>query len=326
MKTLNFKLNIVTPMFLGGVDKLTAETRPPSLKGILRYWYRILVANRYDYDWRDYRKWKGLWEEVRKDESKLFGSQEVASRVRIRIDRMKRRLSHDDAWISRLGKFLSYIGYGPILYVNPNNPKYKYVSHLYKRKGFGPVRGYFLPGQSFLVRFQLENRAFEKELVGLLWFVSMFGSLGARSRKGLGSFYLQPLDSYHGFSSWEFDEKTFSKDMNRAMNMLGIEKVKNLTVHFVEGMDIFRFNDAYRSFMQERNITDRNYFGLPRRNKLRRASPVHFKHVSKGLLIIRKLEPFMDPKTNVKYNPNTLEMFMDKLKERYRISTMYPEA
>ena len=40
---LTVRLSAVTPLFLGGADpKHRAELRPPSIKGLLRYWYRAL--------------------------------------------------------------------------------------------------------------------------------------------------------------------------------------------------------------------------------------------------------------------------------------------
>ena len=47
MDFLNITLNTVTPVFIGGADpNLFSEFRPPSVKGILRFWYRT-VDSRY---------------------------------------------------------------------------------------------------------------------------------------------------------------------------------------------------------------------------------------------------------------------------------------
>ncbi|MCW3488688.1 type III-B CRISPR module RAMP protein Cmr1 [Dethiobacter alkaliphilus] len=40
----SFKCKVITPMFLTGVDGRTPEMRPPSLKGVLRYWWRAVKA------------------------------------------------------------------------------------------------------------------------------------------------------------------------------------------------------------------------------------------------------------------------------------------
>lgn len=48
MKTLQATFKIVTPMFLGGADRNEpAELREPSIKGILRFWWRALNWGRF---------------------------------------------------------------------------------------------------------------------------------------------------------------------------------------------------------------------------------------------------------------------------------------
>ena len=333
-------------MFLGGVDQLVAETRPASLKGILRYWYRILITNKYasqyelkgSQDWMDYKKWanKNLWQKVYEDEGELFGTQDKAGKVWIRMGKITRKLSASEVrkWLGSLGRELSYIGYGPILYVNPNNPKYRNLSGLYGRsRGFGPVRGYFSPDIRFTepltvvrewsVDFLIKDETIRDRIMGLLWFVSMFGSLGSRSRKGWGSFYLDPIDEKYGFKSWSYsDPQTFKGDFQRASDLLGIS-ISNLEIYYVKNiLDLTDLNEKYRRYMypysnprRPRPLDERNYFGLPRKNikKIRRASPVHFKPLDKGLLIIRKLEPFIDPSQRVPLNPNAFNLFLNSL-------------
>lgn len=46
MKTLSASFEIVTPMFIGGSDQQTAQLRPSSLKGALRFWWRALNWSR----------------------------------------------------------------------------------------------------------------------------------------------------------------------------------------------------------------------------------------------------------------------------------------
>ncbi|MFQ3675622.1 MAG: type III-B CRISPR module RAMP protein Cmr1 [Endomicrobiia bacterium] len=42
MKTVKFECEVITPMFLCGADGRTAELRPPSIKGLMRFWWRAL--------------------------------------------------------------------------------------------------------------------------------------------------------------------------------------------------------------------------------------------------------------------------------------------
>ena len=59
------KYKIVTPLFMSGANQEEAELRPPSFKGVLRYWYRAIVLSEY----KD-------WKKVQEAEEKLFGSSE----------------------------------------------------------------------------------------------------------------------------------------------------------------------------------------------------------------------------------------------------------
>ncbi len=374
MKKLRFKLKLITPMFLGGAEPFTAETRPASLKGVMRYWYRILMANKHapsygidsSKDWMNYKNWSNekLWQKVYEDESELFGTQNRAGKVWIRMEKIKRDLlknnkeeeagkgrirmekrSEDlsesevkvekwlEKWLDDYGEKLYYIGYGPVLFVNPKNDRYKDLRKLYRnRKGFGPVRGYFSPDDKFAeklvkewdVEFILRDDRYEDRLIGLLWFVSMFGSLGSRSRKGWGSFHLEPDDEKnekkYDFGGWEYkDQKQFEEDFDRAVRKLGIDNVYNLEVYMISRIrDIFAFNKVYKEFMHSKPLKVRNYFGLPRgRYSMRRASPVHFKLTRKGLLIIRKLEPFYE--NNRVVDMGAFKQFLNSLNSRIKL-------
>ncbi len=40
MKSIKFTLETITPLFLAGADGQTPELRPPSIKGMMRFWWR----------------------------------------------------------------------------------------------------------------------------------------------------------------------------------------------------------------------------------------------------------------------------------------------
>ncbi len=42
MKTIEFECETITPMFLAGADGKTPELRPPSIKGLMRFWWRAI--------------------------------------------------------------------------------------------------------------------------------------------------------------------------------------------------------------------------------------------------------------------------------------------
>lgn len=60
-KKINFEIETITPMFLAGADGKTAELRPPSIKGMMRFWWRALNGHLSRKD-------------LKEAEAKIFGS------------------------------------------------------------------------------------------------------------------------------------------------------------------------------------------------------------------------------------------------------------
>ena len=72
MKNIVFTCETITPLFMFGADGVTPELRAPSIKGILRFWWRAMNAH-LDL------------ETLKKTESDIFGSTAQKSRFSIRI-------------------------------------------------------------------------------------------------------------------------------------------------------------------------------------------------------------------------------------------------
>jgi len=60
MNSITFDCEIITPMFLAGADGKTPELRPPSIKGIMRFWWRAINGEDI--------------EKLGMEEGKIFGS------------------------------------------------------------------------------------------------------------------------------------------------------------------------------------------------------------------------------------------------------------
>lgn len=68
-------LETITPLFMAGADRKTPELRPPSFKGMMRFWWRAMRAE------NDIKR-------LAKDEAKIFGGTgkgEGKSKIQIRI-------------------------------------------------------------------------------------------------------------------------------------------------------------------------------------------------------------------------------------------------
>lgn len=72
MKQIVFECESITPMFMYGADGKTAELRPASIKGVMRFWWRAMNGNL-------------PLDELKKQEGEIFGSMEKKSSFSIKI-------------------------------------------------------------------------------------------------------------------------------------------------------------------------------------------------------------------------------------------------
>jgi CRISPR-associated protein Cmr1 len=162
MKKVSVTLETITPLFLSGNDQTTVELRAASIRGQLRYWYRILLGGTLT---GYYPQPERLGDEIHKREAEIFGTTDRGSRVLVRVRGLP---SHRETGFSFSGKFIRYLGYG-----------------LENRKAFPP-------GQKFDLEISLWKSAneFESVIAATSWATLCLGNLGARSRRGFGSLTL----------------------------------------------------------------------------------------------------------------------------------------
>ncbi len=136
-----------------------AEIRAPSIKGLLRWWFRTLGG---DFEW----------------EKRLFGSQDNRSSFVIRV---KGSPSIIGVGRQEFSNEQAYLGYGPIGYNK-------------RTKNFVNSRPFLTGKFSLEIAF---SRLSDKDLKALLlslWSLSVFGGMGSRSRRGWGSVSIEPPD------------------------------------------------------------------------------------------------------------------------------------
>ncbi len=154
-------MQVVTPLFLAGADQRLAELRPPSVRGVLRFWFRALTGPLLGYEPRA----------LQRAEAMLFGDTKQASPWILRIY----PLSMKPESAGRFPRSVAYLGYGPII-----NDRAQ--------------REFFPPGSSCLlsVMWSKKDPHLARLLEATLWLWGQLGGLGARVRRGFGSVYLEP--------------------------------------------------------------------------------------------------------------------------------------
>ena len=159
MKTEMYDLEFITPAFLCGADQSKAELRAASIRGALRWWFRILGG-------------------TPDEETQVFGGVQggaVKSRVQVRCT-----LMHEVHKVFDEPKPMSDRGY-----------LYYFATVSGERKGVRiEPNAYFAAGTTFTV--QIRDCGIPEELAELFWcaveaFVRL-GALGLRATRGCGTF------------------------------------------------------------------------------------------------------------------------------------------
>lgn len=188
MKRLEFELETVTPLFMAGADGKTLELRPPSIKGLMRFWWRAQY-------WGSHAGTKMLTSaKIEEKEGKIFGTasgnaQKSAFSIRLQLDENIKpsRTSfppHPIQVISSRGRFavniLDYLAYG--------------VTEYQRGQGTVVVRDYLPPGKRFKIFLNISHHESDPKIVENVvksfYLFSVFGGLGAKSRNGFGGVHI----------------------------------------------------------------------------------------------------------------------------------------
>lgn len=174
---------INTPMFLGSADNESAEIRPPSFKGIIRFWFRALALAEFN----------GDKDEVERLEGIVFGSTKGSNAQKalysLKVDRKNLKGKGKDIEESRQG--IVYLGYGLIGYDKKSRCN-KYIRDYIESNNSIKV----VLMSNIGIESRLEERDIElgaELLINSLKCLGIFGGLGSRARRGFGSLTLLDL-------------------------------------------------------------------------------------------------------------------------------------
>ncbi|MCF2138516.1 MAG: type III-B CRISPR module RAMP protein Cmr1 [Candidatus Lokiarchaeota archaeon] len=180
MKKSIFECEVVTPMFLMGANKeKNVELRAPSFKGAMRFWWRAINSKENN-------------NKLNEEESKIFG----ASSEKIGKSKFILRVEHSK--IMHGNTLWDEIPFDTkILAKNKENkqPKeeYKGLSYLLYSVHRISDYPYIKPGTSFKIVLSSNYSNALKEASWSLLFLSFFGAIGKRSRRGAGSFRIKKI-------------------------------------------------------------------------------------------------------------------------------------
>lgn len=191
-----FECEVLTPMFLSGVDQTACELRAPTLRGAMRYWYRALLGG----------QGKSL-AEMKKLEASVFGATDLASPVVVRLDGLK--LSKDPIRAGQIPRFSESVRISGKEMGSP-------VKYLWYSINMNPNdRRAIPPDSTFRVvlhtvatgkHAEARRKAFERAL-DAFWLVAHLGSLGTRARRAAGSFSARLVSRTGDFALPPFHEQ-----------------------------------------------------------------------------------------------------------------------
>jgi CRISPR-associated protein Cmr1 len=170
MHTITFTCEIITPMFLAGADGTTfelrfpPELRPPSFKGVLRFWWRAMHGNM-------------AIAVLKQEEAALFGGGgEKARRSPVMIT-----IDSDHAIIQRNGD------------IGIDQQKQPGIGYLFYSTVFVQQRDCFKSGSEFAISFSSYSLKSLEGTVKAFACLVFFGGLGSRSRRGAGSIFVKAI-------------------------------------------------------------------------------------------------------------------------------------
>ncbi len=194
---LEFECEVVTPMFIGGADKSKAELRSSSIKGLLRFWWRVVYGYMFD-----------SIESMKAKESEIFGSNEKSSSFKVIIYEISKKpvkeilpggkgykVYSNSKNKEFFLKIIDYLAYGSLL------------EHVKETKRNEYIKEYYPVGTTFKISFIFKNLKFKNDILVAFKMLYFYGGIGAKSRNGFGCFRI--IKDEKVLSKVEFKTKTY---------------------------------------------------------------------------------------------------------------------
>lgn len=195
--TTTFTLQTLTPLFLAGANQGAAELRPPTFRGLMRYWQRALVGGLYGTDAQGLKT-------VIEQEGQVFGTTESGSPVRLRLSKTARTTEPQ-----QLTERLSI----------PVNGQYKATGKGYliwsmarsgseAKKNLKEARYFYPEGTEFEISLlaQSNHLAEYNKALAAFWLMTHLGGAGSRSRRTAGSLLAKVKTSRGYPQNMSFDQ------------------------------------------------------------------------------------------------------------------------
>ncbi|HET8913929.1 MAG TPA: type III-B CRISPR module RAMP protein Cmr1 [Ktedonobacteraceae bacterium] len=176
--TTTFTLQTLTPLFLAGANQQTAELRPPSFRGLMRYWQRALVGGLVGTENTGIKQ-------VIEQEGQVFGTTESGSPVRLRLKKTPRTTAPE-----KLTEKLNTTVNGQYQATGKGYLIWSMAKSGNVTKGNLKEARYFYPdGTEFEISLlaRPDHLAEYHKSLAAFWLMTHLGGVGSRSRRTAGS-------------------------------------------------------------------------------------------------------------------------------------------
>jgi|GEM_PF-346459 len=172
---VTFECEAITPIFVTGADQRDIELRSPSIKGVLRFWWRTLNGSL-------------SVSELREKEAQIFGGvgkKEGRSKVVILVDLEDREIRRGEDLRRDYGLTWQFSG-GRLVGRHAGIGYLVYAALINKRRFFF-AKGSSKSGTLFSVHFLAKEIDVLQHTISAFWCLVFLGGLGLRSRRGGGN-------------------------------------------------------------------------------------------------------------------------------------------
>ncbi|MEM1055740.1 MAG: type III-B CRISPR module RAMP protein Cmr1 [Bacteroidota bacterium] len=213
--TARFECEVLTPMFLSGVDQETCELRAASLRGAMRYWYRALLGGRG----LSLREVKGAEARVFGEAARDGGVGSSAVSVRVHAPHLTDHIRPANTLPDWDHKTDAEHPRGKL---SPNSG----TGYLWFSVALGSnFRSYVQPEARFQVVLTSRSEVALREALRAFWLVVHLGGIGTRSRRAAGSIWVRGVlfskhlsEEFRGPAFIEtFDVKTVGRELERML-------------------------------------------------------------------------------------------------------------
>lgn len=191
-KTITAEYVITTPMFIGDANQDATRISAASVKGALRFWWRALMWKEVKFDDKNQRSDEDALRLLHQKEVRLFGG--TTTELDLKNKKIEKRFAASfDLGVSHQGALEKVYDWPRD---GDNNSGATYLGYGLLSTNEEDHRIAFLEDQKFTLKITLrsmdETQVSQLQDVLSLW--GMFGGLGGRSRRGMGSVTLVSLE------------------------------------------------------------------------------------------------------------------------------------